>query len=179
MRAQGLGRSALLADLRRIDRDRQPLVAGAVLDAEWHEQHLRLRRRRRQGAGGSLAASSGRVLDRFLNVLPSVTIREGHRLRTYLTKASTARNSILRDNRDRIRAALECRERSVRCPRPDQLHPGARTRRTTRAAAPPLRLPRRAGCRMSSLLAIRSRHLAGACTTSATPTRTHGRSSRL
>lgn len=39
-----------------------------------------------QGAGGSLAASAGRILDRFLNVLPSVTIREGHRLRIYLTK---------------------------------------------------------------------------------------------
>ena len=39
-----------------------------------------------QGMGGSLAASAGRVLDRFLNVLPSVTIREGHRLRIYLTK---------------------------------------------------------------------------------------------
>jgi type IV secretion system protein VirB10 len=39
-----------------------------------------------QGMGGSLAASSGRVLDRFLNVLPGVTIREGHRLRIYLTR---------------------------------------------------------------------------------------------
>jgi type IV secretion system protein VirB10 len=39
-----------------------------------------------QGMGGSLAASAGRILDRFLNVLPSVTIREGHRLRIYLTK---------------------------------------------------------------------------------------------
>jgi type IV secretion system protein VirB10 len=39
-----------------------------------------------QGAGGSLAASSGRVLDRYLNVLPSVTIREGHRVRIYLTR---------------------------------------------------------------------------------------------
>jgi len=35
--------------------------------------------------GASLATSSGRVLDRFLNVLPSVTIREGHRLKIYLT----------------------------------------------------------------------------------------------
>jgi type IV secretory pathway VirB10-like protein len=39
-----------------------------------------------QGAGGSLAASSGRIMDRFLNVLPSVTIREGHRIRIYLTR---------------------------------------------------------------------------------------------
>lgn len=38
-----------------------------------------------QGVGGSLASSSGRILDRFLNVLPTVTIREGHRLQIYLT----------------------------------------------------------------------------------------------
>ena len=31
------------------------------------------------------AASAGRILDRFLNVLPTVTIREGHRLKIYLT----------------------------------------------------------------------------------------------
>ena len=39
----------------------------------------------RQGAGASLATSSGRVLDRYLNVLPTVTIREGHRIKVYLT----------------------------------------------------------------------------------------------
>ena len=39
-----------------------------------------------QGAGSSLATSTARVLDHFLNVLPSVTIREGHRLRIYLTR---------------------------------------------------------------------------------------------
>jgi len=39
-----------------------------------------------QGMGASLAGSSARVLDRFLNVLPSVTIREGHRLKIYLTR---------------------------------------------------------------------------------------------
>jgi type IV secretion system protein VirB10 len=39
-----------------------------------------------QGMGASLATSSARVLDRFLNVLPGVTIREGHRLRIYLTR---------------------------------------------------------------------------------------------
>jgi type IV secretion system protein VirB10 len=38
-----------------------------------------------QSVGGSLAASGGRILDRFLNVLPTVTIREGHRLKIYLT----------------------------------------------------------------------------------------------
>jgi type IV secretion system protein VirB10 len=38
-----------------------------------------------QGLGGSLASSGGRILDRFLNVLPAVTIREGHRIKIYLT----------------------------------------------------------------------------------------------
>ena len=39
----------------------------------------------RQGLGGRLAASGGRILERFLNVLPTITIREGHRLKIYLT----------------------------------------------------------------------------------------------
>ena len=39
----------------------------------------------RQAAGASLAASTGRVLDRYLNVLPTITIREGHRIKIYLT----------------------------------------------------------------------------------------------
>jgi len=38
-----------------------------------------------QGLGGSTAASGARILDRFLNVLPTITIREGHRLNIYLT----------------------------------------------------------------------------------------------
>ncbi|MEP7307931.1 MAG: TrbI/VirB10 family protein [Acidobacteriota bacterium] len=39
----------------------------------------------RQSSGGSLASSASRVLDRYLNVLPTVTIREGHRIKVYLT----------------------------------------------------------------------------------------------
>ena len=39
-----------------------------------------------QGMGASLATSSAHVLDRFLNVLPTVTIREGHRLKIYVTR---------------------------------------------------------------------------------------------
>jgi type IV secretion system protein VirB10 len=38
-----------------------------------------------QGAGSSLATSATRILDRYLNVLPTVTIREGYRLKVYLT----------------------------------------------------------------------------------------------
>ncbi len=39
----------------------------------------------RQAAGNSLAQSSLHILDKFTNILPTVTIREGHRLRIYLT----------------------------------------------------------------------------------------------
>jgi type IV secretion system protein VirB10 len=39
----------------------------------------------RQGTGSALAASTGRVLDRYLNVLPTITIREGYRIKVYLT----------------------------------------------------------------------------------------------
>lgn len=39
----------------------------------------------RQATGSSLAASTGRVLDRYLNVLPTITIREGYRIKVYLT----------------------------------------------------------------------------------------------
>jgi len=39
----------------------------------------------RQSAGSSLAASAGRVLDRYLNILPTITIREGYRIKVYLT----------------------------------------------------------------------------------------------
>ena len=39
----------------------------------------------RQAAGTSLATSSSRILDRYLNVLPTITIREGFRIKVYLT----------------------------------------------------------------------------------------------
>jgi len=39
----------------------------------------------RQGFASSLALSSERILDRFLNILPTVTIREGHRVKVYLS----------------------------------------------------------------------------------------------
>ena len=38
----------------------------------------------RQGVAASLAQSSTHILDRFLNLLPTVTIREGHRVKVYL-----------------------------------------------------------------------------------------------
>jgi type IV secretion system protein TrbI len=39
--------------------------------------------RMREGFGASLATSSMNVLDRFLNILPTVTIREGNRVKVY------------------------------------------------------------------------------------------------
>jgi type IV secretory pathway VirB10-like protein len=39
----------------------------------------------RQGFAQSMGQSSAQILDRFLNVLPTVTIREGHRIKVYLS----------------------------------------------------------------------------------------------
>jgi type IV secretion system protein VirB10 len=40
----------------------------------------------RQGVAGSLSQSSMHILDRYLNVLPTFTIREGHRIKVYLAQ---------------------------------------------------------------------------------------------
>jgi type IV secretory pathway VirB10-like protein len=39
----------------------------------------------RQGFGQSTAQSAAQILDKFLNVMPTVTIREGHRVKVYLS----------------------------------------------------------------------------------------------
>lgn len=39
----------------------------------------------RQGMASSLSQSSVHILDRYLNVLPTITIREGHRVKVYLS----------------------------------------------------------------------------------------------
>ncbi len=49
----------------------------AGYDASWGDAY-------RQGVSASVAQSSLRILDRFLNRLPTVTIREGHRVKVYL-----------------------------------------------------------------------------------------------
>jgi type IV secretory pathway VirB10-like protein len=41
--------------------------------------------RLRQGFGASTAQSSAQILDKFLNILPTITIREGHRVKVYLS----------------------------------------------------------------------------------------------
>ena len=43
----------------------------------------------RQGVVPSLGQEALHILDRFLNVLPTITIREGHRVRVYLTQDLT------------------------------------------------------------------------------------------
>ncbi len=40
----------------------------------------------RQGVASSLSQSSSSALDRFVNVQPTITIREGHRIKVYLTQ---------------------------------------------------------------------------------------------
>lgn len=40
----------------------------------------------RAGVASSMSQSSTRVLDRFLNISPTLTIREGHRVKVYLTQ---------------------------------------------------------------------------------------------
>jgi type IV secretory pathway VirB10-like protein len=40
----------------------------------------------RSGIAGSISQSSTQVLDRFLNIPPAVTIREGHRVKVYFTQ---------------------------------------------------------------------------------------------
>ena len=39
----------------------------------------------RSGVADSLSQSSQRILDRYINILPTVTIREGHRVKVYVT----------------------------------------------------------------------------------------------
>lgn len=43
----------------------------------------------RSGAGSSLATTTARILDRYLNILPTLTIREGHRINIVFTNDLT------------------------------------------------------------------------------------------
>jgi type IV secretory pathway VirB10-like protein len=40
----------------------------------------------KQGIASSLSQSSANVLDRFINIPPTITIREGHRIKVYITQ---------------------------------------------------------------------------------------------
>ena len=61
-----------------------PPFLGALPEIESSCYHQFLNAGKRS-ATLSLAASAGRVLDRYLNILPTVTIREGFRIKVYLT----------------------------------------------------------------------------------------------
>ena len=54
----------------------------------------------RQSAGAGLASSTAQVLDRYLNVLPTVTIREGHRVVVMLTRDLVVDGSTVHDTVD-------------------------------------------------------------------------------
>jgi type IV secretory pathway VirB10-like protein len=58
-------------------------VAGATTTAGINESGADAVR---QGVASSLAQSGTHVLDRFLNILPEITIREGHHIKVYITQ---------------------------------------------------------------------------------------------
>lgn len=40
----------------------------------------------KSGVGASLSQSGTNILDKFLNIPPTITIREGHRIKVYLSQ---------------------------------------------------------------------------------------------
>lgn len=60
-------------------------LAGLAQATSPHDAYLSRLGSARLSAGAGLSQSAMRILDRYLNRLPKVTIREGHRIRIYLT----------------------------------------------------------------------------------------------
>jgi type IV secretion system protein VirB10 len=58
-------------------------AAEATTDSGYEENGSEMYR---QGMASSLAASGANVLDKFINIPPTITIREGHRIKVYLTQ---------------------------------------------------------------------------------------------
>jgi type IV secretion system protein TrbI len=58
-------------------------AAEATTDSGYEENGSSMYR---QGMAESLAASGANVLDKFINIPPTLTIREGHRIKIYLTQ---------------------------------------------------------------------------------------------
>jgi type IV secretory pathway VirB10-like protein len=58
-------------------------AAEATTDSGYEENGSSMYR---QGMAESLANSSANVLDKFINIPPTITIREGHRIKIYLTQ---------------------------------------------------------------------------------------------
>ena len=72
-----------LANLRRVDCSGHD--SGAA-EATTNRATTNRARRLQQGIASSLVASSANVLDRFINIPPTITIREGHRIKVYITQ---------------------------------------------------------------------------------------------
>ncbi len=62
------------------------IIAGAALSTTNNGYNQSGSDAYRQGVASSLSQSSTNVLDKFINVLPTITIREGHRIKVYLTE---------------------------------------------------------------------------------------------
>ena len=60
-------------------------LAGLTQAVSPHEAYNSRLGSARIAAGSGLAGAAERILDRFLNRMPKLTVREGHRLRIYLT----------------------------------------------------------------------------------------------
>ncbi|MCY4595974.1 MAG: hypothetical protein OXC19_14405 [Bryobacterales bacterium] len=60
-------------------------LAGLTQASSPHDAYTSRFGSARLAAGSGLAGAAERVLDRFLNRMPKLTVREGHRLRIYLT----------------------------------------------------------------------------------------------
>lgn len=58
-------------------------AAEATTDSGYEENGADMYR---QGMASSLSASGANVLDKFINIPPTITIREGHRIKIYLTQ---------------------------------------------------------------------------------------------
>jgi type IV secretion system protein TrbI len=62
------------------------IIAGAVESTTYGSYTESGTNMYRQGVASSLSQSGTNVLERFINIPPTITIREGHRLKVYLTQ---------------------------------------------------------------------------------------------
>ena len=82
---QGRGQSPLPPGLRRVAGHRRDVRPGAIQhDRRVRHVHASATRTGKRPARAWRSRPS-RVLDRYLNVLPTITIREGYRIKVYLT----------------------------------------------------------------------------------------------
>ena len=77
--------SSVVGDADRPTVQQCPVAAVRVAHDVITAVRESLRSEERHGVAASLSQSSLRILDRYLNVLPTFTIREGHRVKVYLS----------------------------------------------------------------------------------------------